>query len=369
MDTEIEIQQGFSQAPRTARKLLFIGAAVFGMLIIGCAVMWMYLVRSVDAQHVKGPQIIFVVEKGEQAQLIAQHLEVQGLVPRARLFLFHVWREGLSSSLQAGNYTLNSGMSVREIAGAMARGDVYRNEVAITIPEGFTLAEVQVRFRDVVAILITKKAGDFKTAYDFLADAPDDASLEGYLFPDTYQFERDGISADAVLEKMLDNFGKKLTADMRQEIRVQGKTIFEIVTMASIIEKEVITDVDMKLASGILWKRLEIGMPLQVDASVAYAVGHKETEQKFGTAVCCHAKAWTNRELTYDDLKVDSPYNTYRYKGMPKGPIANPGMRALSAALHPTASEYLYYLSKPDKETVFSRTLAEHNKAKATYLK
>ena len=346
---ETDIQPASQAAPSgRARKLLFIGSAVFGVVILGFVVVCAYLTQQIDARHAKGPHVMFVVEKGERAQSIAKQLEARGLVLHAYLFSFHVWREDLSSSLQAGTYALDSGMSVREIAAAMARGEVWRDEVAVTIPEGFTLAEIQFRFSEVAPISMTKKAEDFKTAYDFLADAPGGASLEGYLFPDTYRFERGSISADAVAQKMLDNFGKKLIADMRQEIRAQGKTVFEIVMMASIIEKEVITDVDMKLASGLLWKRLSAGMPLQVDASVAYAVGHKG--------------------LTYDDLKVDSPYNTYRYKGLPKGPIANPGLRAINAALHPTASEYWFYLSKPDGQTVFSRTLQEHNRAKAKYL-
>ncbi len=350
MDTEAQSERITPQTQPSMRKLLFtIGAAFFGFIIIGCVLVWLYLASSVDARHAKGPQVLFAIEQGERAQSIAEQLEAQGLVPHAYLFLFHLWRTGLSQALQAGNYALNAGMSVREIAAVMARGDTVRDEITVTIPEGFTVQEIESRFAAIAPVSLAFRARDVKDRYDFLADAPDDATLEGYLFPDTYRFERNGVSADAIARKMLDNFGRKLTADMRREISAQGRTIYEIVTMASIIEKEVITDEDMKLVSGILWKRLSVGMPLQVDASVAYAVGHKE--------------------LTYDDLKIDSLYNTYRYKGLPKGPIANPGMRALAAALHPTTSEYWYYLSKPDKETVFSKTLREHNIAKTRYLR
>ena len=249
---------------------------------------------------------------------------------------------------------MNSGMSPLGIARLMAEGGVWRDEVAVTIPEGFSLSEIDARFKatgflaDGGRVLADFTVGNFKKDYDFLADAPGNASLEGYLFPDTYHFEKN-TSLELAVRKMFDNFDEKLSTDLREEARGQSKTIFEIVTMASIIEKEVITTDDMKLVSGILWKRLETGMPLQADATVAYGAGHSE--------------------LTHDDLKKDTPYNTYTRQGLPQGPISSPGLRAIQAAIHQTPSDYLYYLSKPTKETVFSKTLGEHNKAKERYLK
>ena len=124
-----------------------------------------------------------------------------------------------------------------------------------------------------------------------------------------------------------------------------------IVTLASLIEREVRTQEDMKMVSGILWRRLQLGIPLQVDAAIVYLTGKK------------------TGEVTYDDLKIESPYNTYLHRGLPPRPIANPGLNALIAAIYPAESDYLYYLSKPTGETVFSKTLEEHNTAKAKYLK
>ncbi|HEY4519280.1 MAG TPA: endolytic transglycosylase MltG [Candidatus Paceibacterota bacterium] len=297
---------------------------------------------------------VFEIKRGESVSAIAGRLAKEGFISDRFFFKYAVWKSDIGGSLKAGKYLLNSGMSPLEMARLMAEGRVWRDEVAVTIPEGFNLREIDARLKAAGFLvsgspaLADLTAGDFKKDYDFLADAPDSVSLEGYLFPDTYHFEKN-TSLENAVRKMLDNFDKKLSTDLREEARKQSKTIFEIVTMASIIEKEVITTDDMKLVSGVLWKRLEIGMPLQADATVAYVTGHGE--------------------LTRDDLKTDTPYNTYTRQGLPKGPISNPGLRAIQAAIYPTLSDYLYYLSKPTKETVFSRTLDEHNRAKEKYLK
>ena len=150
---------------------------------------------------------------------------------------------------------------------------------------------------------------------------------------------------------MLDNFDKKVTSDIRREIERQKKTLFEIITMASLIEKEVRTEEDRSVVSGILWKRLSIGMALQVDATIVYITGKNTTR------------------ISSEETKINSPYNTYRRPGLPPGPIANPGLSAIHAAIYPKESPYLYYLSTPDGNTIFSRTLEEHNKAKSRYLR
>ena len=308
--------------------------------------------KSISAVAREGK--VFEVKRGESVDAIAGRLADDGFISKPIFFKYAIWKSGIGELLKAGRYLLNSGMSPLEIGRLMAEGGVWRDEVAVTIPEGFNLREIDERIKAVGFLAgggrmpASLTVGDFKKDYDFLADAPDNASLEGYFFPDTYHFEKN-TSLENAVRKMLDNFDKKLSADLREEARKQSKTIFEIVTMASIIEKEVITTDDMKLVSGVLWKRLEIGMPLQADATVAYVTGHGE--------------------LTRDDLKTDTPYNTYTRQGLPKGPISNPGLRAIQAAIYPTLSDYLYYLSKPTKETVFSRTLDEHNRAKEKYLK
>jgi UPF0755 protein len=174
-------------------------------------------------------------------------------------------------------------------------------------------------------------------------------SLEGFLFPDTYQISYSAGEKD-IIRMMLANFDKKLTKDLREEIVRQNKTIFEIVTMASLLEKEVRTAEDKKLVAGVLWKRLKNRIPLQVDAAVSYITGKKTVK------------------ITKEDTQIDSPYNTYKYLGLPLGPISNPGLESIKASIYPKESRYWYYLSTPEGQTIFSRTLEEHNIAKAKYL-
>ena len=336
------------------RIVVFFVCALAGGMIVVCVGVYGYFVwRASAPAHVSAANsALFTVVRGESPHAIARNLEQKGFVDRAIFFSFAVWRDGLAPGMQAGIYAFPSHASPRDIAHAIASGAVYRTDISVTIPEGFTLAQTDKRFKQTGLFsgdtLARFTVADLQTAYPFLEDAPGGASLEGYLFPDTYFFDP-AATASTSVGKMLDNFGEKFAREMREETRRQGKSIFEIVTMASLIQKEVITEEDMKLVSGILWKRLAIGMPLEVDATVAYAVGHTE--------------------LSLADLQADSPYNTYRRRGLPPGPIANPGAQALAAALTPTDSDQLFYLSKPDGATVFSKTFQEHLVAKNTYLR
>jgi UPF0755 protein len=174
-------------------------------------------------------------------------------------------------------------------------------------------------------------------------------NLEGYLFPDTYYFPLD-VSGEEVVRIMHENFEKKI-APYLKEIEKSGKSLKDIIIMASLIEKEVKTKEEKELVSGILWKRLKAGIPLQVDATITYITGKKTTK------------------IPLEDLKIDSPYNTYKYKGLPPAPICNPGLESILAALYPKESDYWYYLSKPDGKTLFFKDYEEFIVAKAKYLK
>ena len=188
----------------------------------------------------------------------------------------------------------------------------------------------------------------FHEKYQFLQDE-NIKTLEGYLFPDTYFFSKE-INTEGIIEKMLDNFNKKLTESLREEIKSQGKTISEIITMASILEMEVRNKNDREVVSGIFWNRIKNRQPLQSDITLTYVLGVKK------------------KQYSIEDTKADSPYNTYLNKGLPPGPISNPGMDAIIAALHPKATEYSYFLSDPDTgETVFAKTFEEHKKNKEAH--
>ncbi len=294
-----------------------------------------------------GGKVIFKVEKGESAKTIAENLKSAGLIDSPFIFRLYVFLALGQYALKTGEYELSPAMSIRDIADAVVIGGV--NEVLITIPEGFTLQQIEDRF---VAAKLAQKGEivnfRFEIAPPILNDKPKTASLEGYLFPDTYRFFKDASLSD-VVSKMIVNLDNKITPDLKIAIVSFGRSVYEIITMASLIEKEVKSDSDREIVSGILWKRLKANVPLQVDATLVYITGRKEI---------------------YDaDKKINSPYNTYYYRGLPKGPIANPGLSAIKASIFPKLSPYWYYLSAKDGTTIFSKTLEEHNRNKAIYLK
>ncbi|MBI3631573.1 MAG: endolytic transglycosylase MltG [Candidatus Staskawiczbacteria bacterium] len=286
--------------------------------------------------------IEFLAQKGQGDEDIAKELEKQGIIKSNYFFRFYVVITGNHSRLQAGKYSLSPAMTIPEIARKFILGDVIKQK--ITIVEGWDIKDIEKYFADEKIYdakdfkeILNK---DYSADFDFLKEKPKDVDIEGYLFPDTYNISL-GEKTEDVIKLMLSNFNKKLNSGLKEQIASQNKTVFDVITMASIIEKEVKTMDDKKIVSGILWKRLNAGMPLQVDATVNYI----------------------------KDVKADSLYNTYKYKGLPKGPISNPGMDSILAAIYPTETKYWYYLSGFDGQTIFSKTFAEHNNAVAKYLK
>lgn len=228
-------------------------------------------------------------------------------------------------------------------------------EKSITIIEGWNLKNIDEYLATTEGLkvqgrLTDFRIKDFKENYDFLSDAPGEYDLEGYLFPDTYRIFA-STTNEEIARKMLDNFASKLSAEMQTEIKKQGKTLWEIITMASIVEKEVRSEKDMKIVSGIFWDRIKNGQALESCATLAYVLGVNKSQ------------------YSYEDTRIKSPYNTYINRGLPPGPIANPGLKAIEAAINPTYTEYNYFLSRPDNgETVWSKTYEEHVKNKQKYL-
>ena len=295
--------------------------------------------------------IEFLAQKGEGDEEIAIRLKEQGIIKNNYFFGIYTIITGSDSKLQAGKYSLSPAMTIPEIVRKFVSGDVIKKK--ITILEGWDIKDIEKYFVDEEV----SSAEDFNEAlnkdysdYDFLAEKPENIGIEGYLFPDTYNISL-GEKAEDVVRLILSNFNKKLNAGLREQIISQNKTVFEVITMASIIEKEVKSTDDKKIVAGILWKRLEASMPLQVDSTVNYITGKNHS----GVAI--------------KDTKIDSPYNTYKYKGLPLGPISNPGMDSIIATIYPTESKYWYYLSGSNGKTIFSKTFAEHSAAIAKYLK
>lgn len=317
-------------------KIFFLYLILFFCLLGIFIFFWtgIYLAKDSTSQTTK----IFSIKKGEGTREISINLEKEGLIRFGPLFRIYAITQGMTGKLQAGEYQLSPSMNIPEITEKFVAGDVIKEK--ITIIEGWNLKDIGFYFEN-------KGMFQAEELYDERAD------IEGYFFPDTYQIRR-GATLEEIINKAVDNFNKKLTEELRNEIEKQGKTIQEIVIMASLIEKEVYNTPECpdckKLVSGILWKRLENGMPLQVDATISYITGKKTTK------------------VSIEETKIDSPYNTYKYQGLPLGPICNPGLESIIAAIEPESSEYWYYLSTPEGATIFSRTLQEHNIAKAKYL-
>jgi len=304
--------------------------------------------------------VIFLVSPGESVKQIGENLYKAGLIKSKFYFKVYVWLTKQQANLQAGNYVLQPSLSIKEIVNILVAGKTLNKERIITIIEGWNIKDINKYLEEnniisgnSFAELAKLEIGSWKLKIDkpvFLDDAPSFASLEGYLFPDTYRIYND-TDAEDIIQKMLVNFDKKLTNEMRNDIAKQGKTIYQIITMASLIEKEVRTPEDMKIVSGIFWDRIKNGQPLESCATIAYILGVNK------------------KQYSIEETKIDSPYNTYRNQGLPPGPICNPSFNAIKAAIYPKYTEYNYFLNRQDTgETIFSKTFAEHNKNKVKYL-
>ncbi len=305
--------------------------------------------------------IALTIKSGESAREVVGDLLAAKVINSPNVAKLYFWQSGLGKKLQAGAYHLPARVSLKNLTEILAAGQAINQEKTVLVKEGMSINEITAylkqqnlitdsSFADLAHTKITALPIEFKN-YDFLADATAGADLEGYLFPDTYRIYNQD-NGQALIKKMLSNFDSKLTPDLRAAIKAQGKTIFQIITMASIVQKEVRSNADMKIVAGIFYNRLALPQRLQSCATLAYCLGVNKDQYSLA------------------DTQVDSPYNTYRHDGLPPGPISNPGLDAIEAAIYPQKTDYLYFLSRSDNgQTVFARTLAEHNANKAKYLK
>ena len=303
------------------------------------------------------PEQEFLVTKGESGKMIGKNLSDKKLIKDRFLFETEVWLRGSEKEFVVGNYKLPAKASIADLVKILTTA-AKREQITITIPEGLSNKEIakiweEKKMGSADDFLAKASVTDSReiisgSTYDFLALKQKGADLEGYLYPDTYYVYKDSRPED-LIKKMLDNFENK-TKDILAEAQVSGKDFHDILTLASIVEREVPKTSERPIIAGLFLKRIQIGMALQSDATVNYVTGKYQLRP------------------TYDDLQVDSPYNTYKNRGLPPSPIGNPSISSIKAVLNPEQSEYLYFLSKPTGETVFSKTLDEHNENKAKYL-
>lgn len=291
------------------------------------------------------------ISEGDDAWVIAKKLEAKNFVSSQYVFLFGVWQDNLRGTFHAGVYELARSLSPADIAVIISQGEAKLRDIKVTFPEGWTAREMANRmtekglasqsFFDVVE----HPTGVIRSSFDFLSILPDESSLEGYLFPDTYFFLPE-TTGEELVQRMLQAFDTKTKA-LRSEDGLQERSFSDVVIMASILEGEVRSSEDRKIVSGIFWKRIDAGMPLQSDATLNYVLQSGKVQH------------------SADDLKTDSLYNTYLYKGLPPGPVGNPSLDAIDAALHPQDSPYWYFLSDPETgRTYFSRDFEEHKRNK-----
>ncbi len=323
--------------------------AILVIVVIGIAT-----IKYLLTQPVGNEPTTFVIAKGETVKQVADNLLSQGLIDNYTLFRYYLWLTGKEDKLIAARHQIPSNVNLVELVNLLT-SKTKADEISLRFIEGWTIVDMA-NYLVGEGVIETSdefvqraKVEYFQDRYSFLPSHQEQESLEGYLFPDTYRVFADA-SVDDIIVKMLNNFSKK-TADLRAEVERQGKNFRDIVILASILEKEVKTESDMKIAADIFWRRLEVGMLLQADSTLNYFTGGK------------------NPSLTAAELEIDSPYNSYKYQGLPPTPISNPSLKALTAAVYPTPNDYWYFLTDKEGRAYFAKTLAEHNTNKRKYLK
>lgn len=299
----------------------------------------------------------FVISPGESANDIAANLIRAGLLTDRTLFLNYLRYYGLDSELEAGTYRLAPTLSIPDLAVRLTQA--HAQAITLRFLEGWRLEQMGAYLAETSPAQI--EAGAFLaiatrqlpfelTRYDFLGDLPPDASLEGFLFPDTYQVPLDA-DAHYLVDLMLRNFDDRVNVALRGGFNEQGLTVREAVTLASIVERETPLAEERPLVARVFLNRLAQGMPLQADPTVQYVVGYDPA-----------GNSWWKSPLSRADLALDSPYNTYLYGGLPPGPIANPGLASLTAVADPAESDYLFFVADCNAEGahLFSTTYPEH---------
>lgn len=334
--------------------------------LLGCAVEQIYLETYIDSQQTAletpagsdDTPIVFTIEQGQSVASIAGNLKAKGLISNTELFRRYVQYKGIDAGIQAGTYTLRKTMTIPEIARELQTAQAPEEQV--TIPEGKRLEEVAALVSEQTRIssgdfLTLAQTGwretDLITNYTFLAQLPITATLEGFLFPDTYRVALNATAYDLV-DRMLENFALQVTPDIEQGFAQYNLSLYEGITLASIVEREAVIAEERPIIAGVYHNRLRDGWLLSSCPTVQYALGYRPEEG-----------AWWKPQLYYGDLEVASPYNTYRNLGLPPGPIASPGLGAIQASAQPATTDYFFFMVDCDAANgshLFAVTEEEH---------
>lgn len=321
------------------RRLLLYGGLIFGLALLALPPFVLWRLN----QPTLAPERQVRITRGMTADHIGRTLAEAGLIRHAGLFALIARLQGLGNQLEAGTYWLDGQVTTAQILQRLRKAPLHTRRV--TLPEGWTLGQVAGALQ-AQGLADSSRLRAVATDPAFITglglDAP---SLEGYLFPETYLFDVE-TTEEALLTRMVDQFRRVFDGGYRQRLEQLDMSLHEAVTLASIVEREALAAAERPLIAAVFHRRLRLSRRLESCATVEYALGYHKPR------------------LTYDDLKVNSPYNTYIYPGLPPGPIGNPGRAALEAALYPDETEYLYFVARGDGTHIFSRTNAEHNAAK-----
>ena len=305
---------------------------------------WLYRSVQTPFKGYADAETFVEIAPGSSTPTMGRLLAEAGVVQHPQIFRIAVWMRGAGRRLQAGEYRFDRAMTPAEVVDKIVRGDVFLKPV--TFREGLTIRQMAAVFEEQGlgtkdAFIAAARKGSAIHEID-----PEARDLEGYLFPDTYTLPR-RVTAEQLVARMVARFEKALTPEVRQQAAARGLTVRQLVTLASLVEKETARPAERPLVAAVYANRLKIGMGLQCDPTVIYAL---ERAGRF------------DGNLTRADLQFDSPYNTYRYSGLPPGPIAAPGQASLEAAAQPADVPYLYFVSRNDGSHEFAATLDEHNR-------
>ncbi|MBP7822224.1 MAG: endolytic transglycosylase MltG [Candidatus Moranbacteria bacterium] len=311
--------------------------------------------KSERTHTLSGAPVLFPVLRGDRTMDVVKHLKEASLISSEVEFLYYLLQSKQWGKFVAGQYAFSGEVSSQSIAEKLTTGDVVPRSVRVTFPEGFTAKQMANRLSEnnlpgkEFLRLVSSPTKELLGISPLFRDLPPDATLEGFLFPDTYEFLLQAEAED-IVALFLKNFDRRFDESLRKEMTRQQKNVFTVVTLASLLEVEVRSESDRKMVSDLFSRRLEVGMPLQSDATVRYVLGIDKAQ------------------YSGSDIATDSPYNTYVYKGLPKGPIDNPGIVSLRAALFPTVNDFWYFLSdQKTGETIFSRDFEEHKRNKSLH--
>ena len=322
------------------------------MAIILVVILSIYFIYF-PANKLDTSPVEIVIESGDGLQIIANKLITANLIRGKLLFIGYIKLRGQEDDLKAGRYIFSKSLNIPTVVSLIVNGKSEPDDLIITIPEGFNVWEID----KLLAGMGLTVEGQFSSRYH---------NDEGYLFPDSYRTSNDKskFKIEEFREKMRSNLQNK-TKDLFNNLNTEEQR--KILIIASILEKEAKTESDMRLVSGIIYKRLELDMPLQIDATVIYGACLRNFQFSISNFQV------RNCDVTFQgpaaEIKIDSPYNMYIRKGLPAGPISNPGLTAIQAALNPQTSDYLYYLSTRDgSQLIYAKTSVEHAINRRKYL-